>query len=248
MKSYNYPEYKKNWYIQNKDKEREERWKNYPTITCACGCGGTIKMFDKRGRPVKYIWGHTRNGKKLSKEHIEKIKEANSKRIFRFEEIERLRQLAKDRIGKPLSEEQRRKIGEGCKGKAAWNKGKIGVYSEEFLQQKRISFSGPNNPKWSGGHYPIIYDQKFTQAFRNFIRRLDNHQCVLCYITQEELKRNLCVHHIDLDKKNSVVSNCISLCDKCHNKVHCSTKQDWKYILTKIVDSRQEVIIPLALM
>lgn len=213
-------------------------------IKCACGCGNELEDKDSKGRTRKYITFHfnkTLKGKPRSEETRRKISQKNSQRIHRPEEIERCRLLAKARIGKHLTNEHKKKLSEIFKGRPPWNKGKVGIYKESFIIPRRNMFSGPNNPKWNGGIYPIIYDTKFSSSFKNTIRKLDNYQCRLCNINQSELNRKLSIHHIDKNKKNSVVSNCVSLCDACHNRLHI-LKLDLTDYFKKIVDSRQEVI------
>lgn len=79
---------------------------------------------------------------------------------------------------------------------------------------------GPNAPYWLGGISKEPYDFKFDSALRNQIRQRDGHKCQLCGAPETEFKKALCVHHIDYNKKNSVVSNLISLCKYCHTKTN----------------------------
>jgi hypothetical protein len=235
-----YSEYKKKWYENNKDrlnKEREERMKTYPIKLCDCGCGQELKCFDKRGRPVRFITNHHRNGKHITEEHKNKIALKNSQRIRTKEEIERLRYLAKLRIGNPLTEEHKQKIGEGCKGKEAWNKGKTDIYSVEILEQKRILFSGENNPKWNGGHGINYYGPEFNISFKNKIRKRECYKCALCNDPQLDIK--LHIHHIDWNYKNTTKENCIALCISCHNKVHGNKhKHEWINYFKRMLNER----------
>ena len=211
-------------------------------IKCSCGCDKELNEFDKRNRIRKYIPGHGLEGKHMSEETKRKIGLKNSQRIRRPEEIERLRNLAKQRIGKPLSEAHKLKISLTESGKIAWNKNKTGIYSKELLLKKSKALSGKNNPRWKGGIQYEPYDNKFKLSFKEFIRKRDGYKCVLCSMPQSELKRKLAIHHIDGNKKNTHQNNCVSLCNRCHNKIHVSNKYvQLILIFQRLLDSRLEV-------
>jgi hypothetical protein len=177
-------------------------------IKCSCGCGGELNEFDKRNRIRKYIPGHTLIGRAMSNETKRKIGEANSKRVRRPEEIKRLRELAKQRIGKSLSEEHRFKISLGERERNGWNY--IGEYTYEF-----------------------------NRVFKEKIRQRENYCCALCSNPQIMFKRKLHIHHIDLDKKNTTSSNCITLCYDCHGKIHKRiSKEEGIIILRDLLNKR----------
>lgn len=210
-------------------------------IKCACGCGNELDDKDSKGRTRKYITFHfnkTLKGKPRSEETKKKISQKNSQREFRPEEIERCRMLAKARIGKPLTEEHKRKIGLGCKGKTPWNKDKTNIYSTELLIQKRILFSGENNPKWKGGIYKNIYPPEFNKTLRKIIRKRDNYLCMLCNNPSPSI-RGLPVHHIDYSPNNNIEFNCITLCYSCHKKIHLNKdKIDWITLFKRLLNER----------
>lgn len=212
-------------------------------ITCKCGCNIEISGFDKRGRKREYIHGHNKRGIPHSQETKDKIGLKNKNRIYSKEEILRLKIYAKKRKGKPLSLSQRKKIGKALKGRIPWNKGLTGVYTEIWLQKKSESFLGENNPRWNGGNYCNIYDESFKHKFKEKIRNLNNRCCVICKNHEDNFKRRLAIHHIDINKKNTCEENCISLCDACHNKIHMNYLAE-KLIpfFKKIVGLRREVI------
>jgi transposase len=68
---------------------------------------------------------------------------------------------------------------------------------------------------------------KFTNGFKNFIRKRDNQICMNCGKHREKLKRALSVHHIDYNKNISIEPNCISLCDQCHSLTNFN-REYWK--------------------
>lgn len=82
-----------------------------------------------------------------------------------------------------------------------------------------------NNPNWRGGKTYEPYSPDFNKVLKKYIKERDSYTCQLCGITLEELKRigvyhNLYVHHIDMDKNNNSPYNLVTLCDRCHGKVH----------------------------
>ena len=49
-----------------------------------------------------------------------------------------------------------------------------------------------------------------------------NYRDETCYFCNTD--ENLCVHHIDVDRKNNQKSNLITLCRSCHTKIHQTLK------------------------
>ena len=79
---------------------------------------------------------------------------------------------------------------------------------------------GRNSPTWIDGRSFLPYSPTWTQQLKDKVRVRDNFFCQECWIPELELSRRLSVHHIDCDKQNNNLSNLISLCIKCHNKIH----------------------------
>ena len=84
---------------------------------CRCGCGKSVNKIEN-----KFILGHNRRNKSLSKSVKQKISLANK--------------------GKILSKETVDKMSNSLKGRTAWNKGKIGIYSEKTLEKMSKSQTG----------------------------------------------------------------------------------------------------------
>lgn len=85
-----------------------------------------------------------------------------------------------------------------------WNKDKT------FREDSRIFNRGGKSFE------PYTFD--FNKRFKKKIKERDK-CCMLCNIGFEdlkELKRDICIHHINYDKLNSIPQNCITLCIKCH--------------------------------
>ena len=77
-----------------------------------------------------------------------------------------------------------------------------------------IGQSGENSIRWKGGQKD--YPSSWTLIFKKSIRDRDNNKCMRCGRPREVFNRALCVHHIDADRMNTTLENCISLCDVCH--------------------------------
>lgn len=212
---------------------------------CDCGCGNSV---GKQGN--RYVHGHSRKGKKLSKETRKRISESN-KGVSRG--------VGKDNpfYGKTHSKEVCEKISESHKGKPSPKripdneKVKIKCENPEcnktILKRKKSirkycnrkceygdrsrKRSGSNSPNWQGGLSKQDYDLKFNKQLREEIRKRDNYTCQECSITEKELKKKfhkkLDVHHIDYNKKNNKKKNLISLCKSCHMGTN-SNRDEWK--------------------
>lgn len=55
----------------------------------------------------------------------------------------------------------------------------------------------------------------FTSELKEEIKKRDGYKCRLC-----EANSELHVHHRDVNYRNNSQSNLITLCEKCHNKIH----------------------------
>tara|TARA_Y100000310_G_scaffold341791_1_gene442165 strand:+ start:9527 stop:10180 length:654 start_codon:yes stop_codon:yes gene_type:complete len=101
--------------------------------------------------------------------------------------------------------------------------------------KQKISKSGSGKPKeqhwnWQGGKSFEVYDEDFSYNLKKHIRSLTNFSCFLCHIQQKDLTEALSVHHIDENKKRSIVENLVPLCRSCHIKAHRRyyiLEQDW---------------------
>jgi hypothetical protein len=70
-------------------------------------------------------------------------------------------------------------------------------------------YTGSLHPNWTTGLYV---------EYRDILLKTERRQC--CQICGESDKRVLCVHHIDSNRKNNVVTNLAWLCYNCHHLVH----------------------------
>jgi len=97
----------------------------------------------------------------------------------------------------------------------------------------RKNFSGKNNPNWQGGNSFKPYSPKFNNNLKEKIRNRDNKTCQLCNKTEKQNGRNLSIHHIDYNKKNSNPNNLITLCISCNFKVNYNRNYWIKYFRKK---------------
>lgn len=123
--------------------------------------------------------------------------------------------------------------------------------TDEWKIQKAISMSGENNHNygktgeksllWQGGKTFEPYTPDFTNKFKLAIKARDNHSCVMCNLFEEDAiklyKKNLNIHHIDYNKKNTFFQNCVSLCVKCHGMTNFN-RDHWKTFFQSLLKER----------
>lgn len=93
----------------------------------------------------------------------------------------------------------------------------------------------------SGGVFkPKVYSD-FSEDKKEIIRSRDNYTCQECGISNkksiEEFGHSLHVHHIDYNKQNSLETNLISLCARCHGATNIYNRDKWEKRYTDIVNS-----------
>lgn len=97
------------------------------------------------------------------------------------------------------------------------NKGK--TYEEMFGEERAIrkrkihseQMMEKNNPNWKEGKSFEVYPKEFHLK-KSFILKRDGNCCLLCG------GEDICVHHIDGNKKNNSNNNLISVCRICHGR------------------------------
>ena len=188
-------------------------------------------------------------GKKLSEEHRRKMSEA---RIGRF--------AGKDHpfYGKELSGEHKRKISLANRGKRIGednpffgkkhSKEVIGIivrantgkhHTEETKRKISKAFKGEKHPNWKGGISRLPYCFEWTCNLKEYIKERDGHECQNPQCCGKN-PNDLCVHHIDYDKKHCEPINLITVCRSCN----CSSNfnRDWWESFYKVVMERRGLI------
>ena len=130
-------------------------------------------------------------GKKCTEETKQKIREARAKQIF--------------------SEKSRNKKSETMKKNWA---------DKEFRenQLKNAYFKkGDGHPDWLEGISFELYGIEFNKELKQFIKDRDFKMCQTPNCMND---KNLCVHHIDYNKKNNDPKNLTTLCRNCHSKTN----------------------------
>ena len=85
------------------------------------------------------------------------------------------------------------------------------------------------------------YDKGFTKNLKNIIRKRDNYTCQICGKTETKKENNFSIHHIDYNKKNSIIENLITLCSSCHSKTNSKRKRAyWSSFLKEKQEKRKE--------
>ena len=78
--------------------------------------------------------------------------------------------------------------------------------------------TGKNNPNWKGGISFDPYCQAWVdQEYKQSIKERDGNRCLNPLCNNEH---DLCLHHIDYDKKNCNPFNLITVCRSCNSKAN----------------------------
>lgn len=131
----------------------------------------------------------------------------------------------------------RKKVSE--KLKKGFKEGKIKL-AGIALKSKMGLTKKENHPNWLGGKSFEPYDIKFNKLFHKAIILRDNFICMVCNKDNSDeisdIEHNLCVHHIDYNKKNTCEENCIALCNSCHAKTNYNRSSWIKFFQTLMSD------------
>lgn len=122
-------------------------------------------------------------------------------------------------IGRTFSDATKKKMSESAKNKKL---------SDEHKRKIGEAEKGDKNRFWIDGRSYINYPPEFDRALKQKVRRRDKYLCRACNGNAEG--RNGDIHHIDGDKKNSIIDNLILLCDGCHKIVHMKSKTNNSFI------------------
>lgn len=106
-----------------------------------------------------------------------------------------------------------------------------------------IKMRNKNNPNYLHGKANNGYPVEWNKSFKKLIRDRDDFICQLCYMTEEQHGKKLCVHHIDFDRFNLDPENLITLCKYCHGKLHGrNTREKCKEELLNLLRKRNKFL------
>jgi hypothetical protein len=199
-------------------------------LFCSVECYGISRRGKIREKEVGQHISQSKIGHSVSQET--RIKVGN---FFRGKTYEKI-------MGKEKAEKRKKEMSEQFSGKGNpfYNKThsastiekfvslKEGKSHEEIMGEENAKkwherMSGQNSPFWNGG-YSVKDYIKFSNRFKNLIRKRDNQICMMCGKHREKMNTALSVHHVDYDKHNAIPQNCISLCFECHAKTNFNRK------------------------
>lgn len=173
--------------------------KNEKPPLCKCGCGEHVEWNRRKNKWNVYVSGHYRpykpyyNRDWLIKEYI------TNKRTM-------------DDLAKEVNASSRTI-------KRYLKKFNIKVRSQGESLSLSGAVSKENNPAWKGGVADWDYSDDWKRIAKS-IRDRDKWTCQHCGEQRKRWGVNLHVHHIDGNKLNNNPNNLISLCAKCHRRVH----------------------------
>ena len=178
---------------------------------------------------------HTEETKKKISENKERAKKISLSKIGEKNPMKRIEVVKKSMLNRDYKKIGE-KISKSKKGKPSNSptKFKKGHKPKSGFKKGDPRLVGKNNPNWNNGSSFEPYGIGFNDCVRGKIRIRDNHTCQECWKKQEELKKKLCVHHIDYCKTNNSTLNLISLCNKCHTKTNSDRKHWERYFQMKI--------------
>lgn len=120
----------------------------------------------------------------------------------------------KNAVGRTVSLETRKKIGDAQRGE----------------KNHMYGITGANHPSWKESKASREYPVDWTETLRRSIRERDKYTCQLCSKQQGDISMD--VHHIDYNKQNCNPNNLVSLCRSCHIGTN-SNRSYWKELLAK---------------
>lgn len=104
-----------------------------------------------------------------------------------------------------------------CKGRWNIHQRMNGPSGDEWRSRHSLQSAGAANVHWRGGRSQnnLRYAVGWTRKLRAEIMKRDGNHCVTC-----KGVKYLVVHHRDLERSDHSHDNLITLCRKCHTKVH----------------------------
>lgn len=178
---------------------------------CECGCGQKTTVY--QGKSRRFIHGH------YGKPHMwtEKRKKIQA-------DMSRGNLYC---LGYKQTEEHKRKIGKGNKGKTQSDSAKqriaLANKGKSVSEDTKKKITGENHYNWQGGVSFGKYCPKFNNTIKESVRDKFGRVCLLCGKTEAANGRKLDVHHIDYNKEQGCDGHkwkLIPLCMRCHIKTN----------------------------
>jgi hypothetical protein len=174
----------------------------------------TQEMNDKTSKAMK--------GRKLSEEHIRKLKIASIGKN-------------KGKRNSPATEFKKgHKMNVGICHSPVTSFKKGHEVTKSMRQKMSVAKKGSLHPNWKGGISKEPYPFEWTRKLKESIRLRDNYRCQLCGIGQNEAGKKHHVHHVDYTKENLAPKNLITLCVSCHTKVNYNRKLWQEFFQSKL--------------
>lgn len=161
------------------------------------------------------------SGKKLSKSHIESLKNAWK--------IRKEKGWVNPTKGKKFSKEHREKLSIAHKGQIAWNKGRIfrkGIFKHSEYSKKKIALAriGTGNGNWGGGRWKAKNGYVLVKSYNHPYRRSQDYVLEHRLVMEQHLGRHLTckevVHHINGIKDDNRIKNLILMNHGEHTRYH----------------------------
>jgi len=224
---------------------------------CECGCGNYTTPGSR------FISGHN------SRCRLEEVAEKISKTLKGHSVSEETKlKISLAHIGKNHSEETKKKISlktlrekngnwkgrKIIKCEVCGTKIEVGINSPQIVCCKKcdgirrsIIYIGPKSSQWRGGisHEPYCYD---WSIIKEYVRERDGDICLnpSCLgNTRTEEGKDICIHHINYNKKNCHPNNLISVCRSCNARANFDRtfwKEWYKTIIVKRYNYKLECV------
>jgi hypothetical protein len=175
--------------------------------------GSTPEVRQKRSEAMKAYYANNPDARQKTSDAI--------RNALNRPDVKKMRSDAqKTRFAKP---EERRKTSEAVS--KAMNKPKV-----------LMKISGPNNHRWKGGIKCEPYcDAWLDWEYKQDLMERDENRCWNpdCWGTNDDL----CLHHINYDKKDCRPINLITLCVSCNSRAN-SNRDYWRRLYEEIMARR----------
>lgn len=147
--------------------------------------------------------------------------------------------MAKAQKGIKYSEDHKKNISKAKK--ETWQNKEYRLLKRnqmEKIYEKMRNRKPEEHPNWKGGISFEDYDLNFNDKLKRLIRERDNYTCQLCLSPQYDIAFD--VHHIDYNKKNSIIDNLITLCHRCHTKTNGNRRKEYERYLKLLITIKKQ--------